>query len=74
VHLIEYVEQVQPSSVTVHSRFESFACSSSTMAAGRSTYRVLVLQLPDEQRGVGLEAGEDDGPAVGVLEHNLTDR
>lgn len=36
-----------------------------------NTYRVFVLQSPDELRGVGLEAGEDDGPVSGVLEHNL---
>jgi hypothetical protein len=38
---------------------------------GCEAYRVLVLQLPDELRGVGLEAGEDDWPAVGVLKDNL---
>jgi hypothetical protein len=29
------------------------------------------LQLADELRGVGLEAGEDDGPVAGVLQDNL---
>jgi hypothetical protein len=38
---------------------------------GSDTYRVFVLQLADELRGIGLEAGEDDGPVVGVLEDNL---
>jgi hypothetical protein len=29
------------------------------------------LQLADELRSIGLEAGKDDGPIAGVLEDNL---